>query len=165
AAYYPQPNRPGSITGANHFVQNSRPTVARDIVVARVDHQFNSSNQLMVRYFIAHEIDDNPGVFDVQADPTANGTNQTTHDGLANWTHTFRPDLLNEVRFGLNRRDYATYRHGLNENLAGKLGLTGVSDAGFPIVAITGFQGLGGAPSRTSSPLLDYQAQDAVSWF
>jgi hypothetical protein len=165
-AYWPLPDAPGSITGASNFLQNSRPTVARDIVVARVDHQFNSSNQLMLRYFIANEHDANPGVFpNPQADPSANKTDQTTHDGLANWTHTFRPNLLNEVRFGLVRRDYATYSDSLNQNLATKLGLTGVSGAGFPIVAVTGFQGLGLAPSRYSSPLLDYQAQEAVSWF
>jgi hypothetical protein len=166
AAYWPLPNQAGSITGANNFVQNSRPTLDRDIVVARLDHQFNSSNQLMARYFIAHQVNANPGVFSMkEADASARGTDQTTHDGLANWTHTFRPDLLNEFRFGLNRRDYATYLNGLNQDLAGKLGLTGVSDAAFPIVSVTGFQGLSGSPSRYSSPLLDYQVQDAVSWF
>ena len=166
ASYWPLPNTAGSITGANNFLQNSRPTLGRDIVVARVDHQFNSSNQLMVRYFIAKEHDGNPGVFpQPQADPTANKTDQTTHDGLANWTHTFRPNLLNELRFGLIRRDYATYSDALNQGFAGKLGLTGVSSAGFPIVAVTGFQGLGLAPSRYSSPLLDSQGQEAISWF
>ena len=165
-AYWPLPNAPGSITGANNYVQNSRPTVDRDIVVARVDHQFNPNNQLMVRYFIANEHDATPGVFPTpQSDSTATKTDQTTHDGLVNWNHTFRPNLLNEVRFSLVRRDYALYSYALNGNFASQFGLTGVSNAGFPIVNVTGIQTLGASPSRYSSPLLDYQFQEAVSWF
>jgi hypothetical protein len=166
AAFWPLPNVPGTITGGNNYRQNTIPKVDRDIVVARVDHQFNASNQFMSRFFIANEHDANPGYYPKpEADPSANKTDQTTYDGLANWTHTFRPNLLNEVRFSMVRRDYATYSYGLDGKFASQFGLSGVSDAGFPIVSVTGFQGLGGSPSRYSSPLDDYQFQEAVSWF
>src|SRR5262249_2659899 len=35
AAFWPLPNRPGTVTGANNFVANSRPEFTRNIVVAR----------------------------------------------------------------------------------------------------------------------------------
>src|SRR5262249_38267088 len=38
AAYWPEPNRPGTITGANNYSQNTRPSLDRDIVVSRFDH-------------------------------------------------------------------------------------------------------------------------------
>jgi hypothetical protein len=166
ASYWPQPNRPGTITGANNFSQNSRPSLDRDIVVARTDHQWNQSNQLMVRYFFAGSRNANPGIYgSAAADPSAATTDQLTHNLLGAWTHTFRSNLLNEFRLGLVRRDYFNQRYGKDQDFAGQLGLRGVSKAGFPIIAITGFQGLGGAPFRFSSPLLDYQIQEAVSWF
>ncbi|HTM47926.1 MAG TPA: carboxypeptidase regulatory-like domain-containing protein [Bryobacteraceae bacterium] len=166
SAFWPQPNQPGTITGANNFSQNTRPTLSRDIVVGRGDHQFNSSNQLFVRYFIAKSRNRNEGIWgSVNADPSASTTDQTTHNLLGTWTHTFHANLLNEFRAGFVRRDFFSQRYGKGEDFAAKVGLRGVSSAGFPIIGITGFQGMGGAPFRYSSPLLDYQIQESVSWF
>jgi Carboxypeptidase regulatory-like domain len=164
--YWPQPNRPATITGASNFGANTRPSLDRDIVVSRLDHQFNAANQLMVRYFFADGRNRNPGIWGIQgSDPSASKTDQLTHNILGGWTHTFRSNLLSEFRFGLVRRDFFSERNDLNTDYASKLGLKGVSSAAFPIVGITGFQTLSGAPSRYSSPLLDYQVQESISWF
>ena len=165
-AYWPEPNLPGTITGANNFSRNTRPFLNRHIVVARGDHQFNSKNQLMVRYFIAETAQGNPGITGVpESDTTASGTDQRTHNILGSWTYNVRPNMLNDFRFGLVRRHFFSYRFGKDEDLAGKLGLRGVSAAGFPIFNVSGFTGLGGAPFRYSSPLDDYQIQESVSLF
>jgi hypothetical protein len=165
-AFWPQPNRAGATTGASNFGANTRPSLDRDIVVSRLDHQFNAGNQLMLRYFFADDRNRNPGPWGIPAsDPSATGTDQLSHNILGAWTHTFRADLLNEFRLGLVRRDFFSQRKELNQNYAAKLGLKGVSEAAFPIVSITGFQALSSAPSRYSSPLLDYQVQESVSWF
>jgi Carboxypeptidase regulatory-like domain len=164
--YWPLPNRPGTITGATNFSLNTRPSLDRDIVVSRLDHQLRAGDQLMARYFFADDHNATPGIFpDPTADPSAGTTDQLTHNILGTWTHTFRSNLLNEFRFGLVRRDFYNQRFGLNEDIASKLGLKGVSNAAFPIINVTGFQALSSAPSRYSSPLLDFQAQEAVSWF
>jgi len=164
--YWPQPNRAGTVTGANNFGQNSRPTMNRNIVVGRIDHQFNPKNQLMVRYFLADTHNANPGLTERRAsDPSASRTDQKTHNLLGTWTHMFRSNLLNEFRLGLVRRDYFQQRYNRDEDWAGKLGLRGVSKSAFPIINVSGFTGLSGAPFRFSSPLLDYQIQEAVSWF
>jgi hypothetical protein len=165
-SYLPQPNRAATITGASNFGANTRPSLDRDIVVARLDHQFNAANQLMLRYFFADDRNRNPGTWGIQAsDPNATLTDQLSHNILGTWTHTFRSNLLNDFRFGLVRRDFYSQRNELNTDYASKLGLKGVSDAAFPIVAITGFQTISSAPSRFSTPLLDFQAQESVSWF
>ncbi|MCX6602084.1 MAG: TonB-dependent receptor [Acidobacteria bacterium] len=166
AAFWPDPNLPGTVTGANNFTLNTRPSLNRNIIVARGDHQINSRNQLMVRYFYAGTDQDNPGVTGKpQADPLASITEQRTDNILGSWTSNLRPSLLSDFRWGLVRREFANYRYGRDEDFAGKLGLRGVSAAGFPIFGVAGFQGLGGAPYRFSNPLLDYQIQESISWY
>jgi hypothetical protein len=163
---WPAPNQAGTITGANNFSLNSRPFTNRDIYVGRFDHQFRPADQLMVRYFLAQSNAGNPGVWgDTRADASASTTDQNTHNILGTWSHSFRPTVVNEFRFGLVRRDFYNQRYGKDDDFAGQAGLRGVSKAGFPIVGITGYTGLSGAPFRFSSPLLDYQIQNAISWF
>lgn len=166
SAFWPEPNVPGTVTGANNFTLNTRPSLDRNIIVGRGDHQINSRNQLMVRYFYAGTYQNNPGVTNrPQADPLAAITDQRTDNILGSWTWNLRPNLLSDFRLGLVRRAFANFRYGRDEDFAGKLGLRGVSGAGFPILGVAGFQGLGGAPFRFSNPLLDYQIQESLSWY
>src|SRR5262249_22862600 len=134
AAYWLEPDRPGTVTGANNYSQNTRPSLDRDIVVSRFDHQFNSSNQVMARYFISDSRNLNPGIYPetvLPADSSISSTDQRVQNILGTWTHTFRSNLLNEFRGGLVRRDYHLQRLGTGSNFAGKLGLKGVSEAAF----------------------------------
>lgn len=164
--FWPEPNAAGTVTGANNFTLNTRPDLKRNIWVARADHQFNSKNQLMVRYFYAGTRQDNPGITGQPvSDSVASQRDSRTDNIMGSWTSSLKPNMLNDLRFGLVKRDFFNYRYGIDEDYAGKLGLRGVSAAGFPIIAVAGYQGLGGAPFRYSSPLLDYQIQESVSWF
>ncbi len=165
--HWPEPNLAGSITGANNFSLNTRPSLSQDTILARGDHQINDRNQVMARYFLSDRRSRNPGVWEKPvSDPSASRTDQRTHNLLGTWTRTVRSNLVNEFRAGVVRRDFFSQRlAGRNEDVAGTLGLRGVSKAAFPIIGITGYTGLSGAPFRFSSPLLDYQIQDSVSWF
>lgn len=166
ATAWPAPNQPGTITGANNFSRNSRPFTNRNIYVSRFDHQFRPADQLMVRYFFAQSNAGNPGIWeDTRGDGSATTTDQNTHNILGTWNHTLRPTLMNEFKFGMVRRDFFSQRYGKDSDFAGQAGLKGVSKAGFPIIGVTGFTGLSGAPFRYSSPLLDFQVQNAISWF
>lgn len=166
SSVWPTSNQSGTITGANNFSLNSRPFTNRDIYVSRFDHQFRPKDQLMVRYFLAKTNSGNPGIWpDIRADGSASKTDQNLNNILGTWNHTLRTNILNEFRLGLVQRDFFSQRFGKDNDYAGQLGLRGVSKAGFPIIGITGVTGLSGAPFRFSSPLLDYQIQNAVSWF
>jgi len=161
------PNLPGTITGANNFSANTRPNQDRDTILARVDHVFRESDQLMVRYFVNYRNSQTPSITEEPAaDPTNSRTDQKVHNILGAWTHTFNPSLINEFRFGLVQRYFFSGRdEGLNEDWAQKLGLKGVSAVAYPIINVTGYVALSGAPSRFSNPLRDWQAQNAVSTF
>ncbi len=165
--FWPNPNQPGTITGANNFALNTRPQFDRDIFVTRFDHQFRAQDTLMVRYYINGNASTNPGVYgdSLPADPAATSTVGRTQSLLGAWTHTLRPSLLNEFRLGFVRRKNINERPGRDGSYASKLGLKGVSDVAFPIIGITGYNGLGAAPFRLQTPILDTQVQDAVSWF
>lgn len=164
--YWPLPNLPGTATGANNFSLNVRPTFTRNIVVTRFDHQFTERNQLMVRYYLNDNQTTNPGLYQEQAaDAVAALSEGQTQSVLGSWTHMIRSNLVNEFRLGHVRRKNIQDRFGRDEDLASRIGLRGVSGAGFPILSITGYQALGGSPFRLQTPILDTQAQNATSWF
>jgi hypothetical protein len=166
SANWPEPNRPGTVTGANNFAANSRPEFQRNIVVGRLDHQFRPTDQLMARYYNNDNQTENPGVWGrPEADPTAMLTEGRSQNILGIWTHLFRTDIINEFRIGHIRRKNIGRRFGADENLAGALGLQGVSGAAFPIMSITGMVGLSGNPFRLQTPIDDTQVQDSLSWY
>lgn len=167
AAYWPQPNRPGTITGANNFAANGRNQFVRNIVVARVDHQFSQKDQLMVRYYINDGDTDNQGVFGrPESDPAAALTRNQNSSILGSYTHMFRSNLMNDFRVTRLRRFGGNESYARGMDLPEQLGLTGVSQEGFPIIGITGFAGLGRAPFRLNNrPSDDVQYQESLSWF
>jgi hypothetical protein len=166
AAFWPQPNRPGTATGANNFSANSRPSFNRNIVVSRLDHQIRASDQLVVRYYINDNHTLDPGVWGIPvADPSATTSDGRTQSILGTETHTFNPQAINEFRYAFVRRANLQGRYQPGQDSASKLGLTGVSQVGFPILSVTGFVGLGGQPFRLQTPIQDTQVQDAVSLF
>ena len=165
-AYWPNPNRTGLITGANNFGANTHPSFNRNIVIGRLDHQFRPSDQLMVRYYINDNQTENSGAFGIpDSDPSATMSQGRSQNILGAWTHIFRPNLVNDLRFGHIRRKNIQQRAATGTNLAGKLGLKGVSDAAFPIVGITGVAGLGNNPFRLQTPIDDTQVQDSLAWY
>lgn len=167
ASAWPRPNQAGTVTGALNYGVNTRPQFNRDIFVTRFDHQFRPSDSLMARYYINDNQSENPGVYGnfEPADAAALETQGRTQSVLGAWTHSFRTNLMSEFRLGLVRRKNINVRPKLNSGIASQLGLRGVSDVAYPIIGITGFTGLGASPFRRQTPIVDVQAQDAVSWF
>ncbi|MFN0103196.1 MAG: carboxypeptidase regulatory-like domain-containing protein [Bryobacteraceae bacterium] len=167
AAFYPDPNRAATITGANNFGANTRPAFDRDILVARVDHQFRPADQVTLRYYVNDNESENPGVWrKPEADPSATIGGNNNSSWLASHTHLFTPQLINDFRVTRLRRFGGTTAAVLGTNLAQKLGLTGVSDQAFPIFNITAYATLGREPFRRNNrPSDDMQYQNSVSWF
>ncbi|MCL5743978.1 MAG: carboxypeptidase-like regulatory domain-containing protein [Acidobacteria bacterium] len=166
-AYWPLPNRAASITGANNYIGNTRPDFARNIVVARVDHQFRPSDQVMVRYYINDNDTENFGPRGMpESDPGAVKTSNQNSSILASHTHMFSARAVQEFRFARLRRFGGSQAYGRGKDYADKLGLNGVSNEAFPIFNIPGFAGLGREPFRiNSAPQHDDQYQDSVSYY
>jgi hypothetical protein len=165
--FYPLPNRAGTVTNANNYVGSSANRLNRDIVVARLDHQFRSSDLVTARYYINNSATNNSGTYGIlQSDPLADITDVRVQSILGAHTHIFRPNLLNELRVTHLRRKFLDSRPGHGENLAAAIGLSGVSDAAFPAFTIPGYATLGNpaAIARFQTPIVDNQILDSVSW-
>ncbi len=97
--HFPEPNRPGF----PNFI-NQQPIRRSDNQFdLRIDHTFSPKDHLFGRYIFAntHELNNELGI------TTLPGITEFLHfrgqNGVLGWTHTFGPDLLNEVRVGWQR--------------------------------------------------------------
>ncbi len=183
--YFPLPNRAGTITNANNFAGSSPNALNRDIIVGRLDHQFRPSDLVTARYYINDANTNNPGIYGNSAsDPLADTTNIRVQSILGSYTHIFTPSVTNEFRYSQMRRKFIDSRTVFGENLAAKIGLTGVSGAAFPAFTIPGYgvpagtvsgnvtiPGTGAAlgnpsmVSRYQTPIVDQQFLEDVSWY
>ena len=138
--YFPEPNRAGTLTNANNYTGSSRNVLNRDIVVGRLDHQFRLSDLVTARYYINDAGTDNSGTYGIPvADPLADVTDVRVQSILGAYTHLFTPSVTSDFRYTYLRRKFIDTRPGAGENLAAKIGLTGVSDAAFPAFTIPGY--------------------------
>lgn len=103
-ALYPNPNGPAvdSIRGT-YFFPTATPQDSANVTF-RLDHRFSEKYTVSARYIYNGLTNGNsldeifPGVGGV-------ATSQQSQNGAFNFIAAFRPDLVNEFRFGLNRTD------------------------------------------------------------
>ena len=165
--YYPLPNRPGTITSANNYGANSDSGLDRNIIVGKLDHELTTRDHLSARYYINDSFIDNRGSFpNPSASPDANTNDVRIQSILIGHTHTFSPTVINEAKVSYLQRKFIDMRYGAGQDLAGTLGLTGVSDAAFPGFTVPGYASLGANAnvSRIQTPIRDTQILDAVSY-
>jgi len=140
----------------------------RHILVAKVDHQFRPKDQFSVRYYLNESDSADRGAFGIpESYPEAFLQNARIQSVLGSHIHVFRSNLVNELRATYLRRRFIDNRYGAGEDLAGKIGLKGVSNAGLPTFVLPGYIGLGGLTnvSRTQTPIEDTQIHNAVSYY
>ncbi len=165
--YFPLPNRQGTATNASNYVGNSSSTLNRNIIVARLDHQFRASDLVTARYYINDSGAATTGTYGIPvSDPLSDITDVRVQSLLGAYTHIFGPNVANELRYTYLRRKFIDKRPGYQENLAGTLGLAGVSNAAFPAFTIPGYATLGNpsAVFRFQTPIVDQQLLDSISW-
>ncbi|MGH9344645.1 MAG: hypothetical protein ACRD19_12910, partial [Terriglobia bacterium] len=157
--YIPLPNLPGETQ--NYHTQLSLPN-ENQFIMGRVGQQFSAKDNLAVFYFYAsgHStgVSDFPGI--TSTDTSRNQNLSVTE------THNFGPHLINTVSANFNRtRSFTTNPFAFNQNIAGALGILGVStspmDWGLPSIGFTNFTSLGDAtPSLSRDQTLRFS--DAV---
>jgi len=164
--YYPLPNREGTASNANNYAGNSDATLDRDILVGRIDHQLRTTDLLTVRYYINDSATNVTGSYgNAAADPLADSTDVRVQSLTTAHTHIFTPTLVNELRATYLRRKFINRRPGLGSNLAGTIGLRGVTAQAFPAFDIPGYAALSSAAvSRFQTPILDRQLLESLSW-
>lgn len=141
--YIPSPNLPGQVQ--NYHVQLSLPTSSQ-IIMGRVGHQISSKDNLAVVYFYdSSHTDGITGFPNIPSTTTTRMQNATLTE-----THNFGPKTVNNFAVNFNRaRTYVTNPFSFNQNIAGELGITGVSqdpmDWGLPSIGFTNFSSLSDA--------------------
>ena len=151
ARAYPGPNTSDPV---RNFLSNPINELEDDAIIARVDQQIGNSNRLMARfnYQNIHELQP-VNLFGrttiIPGYGREQGATRFVTSGLSD-THTFTTNLLGEFRVGFNRwkLDYLQQDH--ENDVAGDLGLPGLSrkpiDFGFPLLSMGGvYENLGSA--------------------
>lgn len=96
-ALYPAPNRPG----VPNYVNQTPDRRQDDIFDVRVDETLTSKDQLFARYLYGNTNQ----VFPESLPPFSLFQHYRGQNAVLGWTHTFGPNLLNDLRLGF-QRDY-----------------------------------------------------------
>jgi hypothetical protein len=165
--YYPRPNRAGTVTNASNFVGNSEASLSRDIVVAKTDYAVTGDDRLTVRYYLNESGTSTTGSYgNPVADPLGDTADVRVQSLLAAHTHSFTSNVANELRITYLRRKFVDRRPGLNQDLAGAIGLRGVTPSAFPAFTIPGYAPLSNPNlARFQTPITDTQILESLSWF
>ena len=153
AGLYPKQNLTSSPCGGENYTAVVDRKVYTNDYVGRFDHRWGSKNTAFFRYNLTTDSEFSPS--GLPTGVPGFGTNRDdwfTATGI-DWTHTFSPTLLNEVKFDYNRWQYHWTTQDQGNLIASQLGLKGLltapRDIGIPNLSFGGFDGMG---SDTSYP-------------
>ncbi len=159
--YIPKPNLPGSVQ--NYHLQESLPSNS-DRLMGRVGYQASAKDTMSVMYFLqwdsARSVSNYPAFTS-----SSSGLGQNV---MLNETHVFSPHFINTLMANFNRRRNSVLNpFAYQQNIAGKLGITGISqnprDWGVPVINFTNFGGLNDTiPSLTRNQT--FRAMDTLLW-
>src|SRR5712692_4615843 len=98
--FWPAPNVAGAAQGANNFIANVSARTYDQTGLVKVDYNFTEKDHLSARW-----IEYSGRTFTAGALPLlgGNGNLPASHSDVIDYTHTFSPRLLNEVRLGFSR--------------------------------------------------------------
>lgn len=166
---YPLPTAAGA---ANNYTRVGNEEQNQDQFDVRIDHRFNDNSTVFGRFSYAKDFSDPVAPLPEGSGAIANGAIGTTDTRarslVLNHTLAFRPNLLNEFRFGYTGRDVqrrSTALIGDNSDL-----LRGVPDAAafrdsLPLISIAGFQQLGSNANTSTDFSTDVtEIYDAISY-
>jgi hypothetical protein len=126
AALYPSPNV--SLGGGN-FLSDPRKTESRNNFDIRVDHTFSDRDNFFTRFSYEDQPSFIPSPFSNALDggSFADGTEDDSYRSVAiSEVHTFRTNLINELRLGYNRINSHRLNLNYNQNVSQQLNFPGV---------------------------------------
>ena len=164
--YYPLPNQPGNIAGANNYIGNGVSGSPADFYMAKIDHNFSDRDRVAIRYMRVSGTSSLVSIYPQNGagDPT-NTAENTIQYYYGSWNHVVSPNQINDLRFTYNDRVFHNLSAGLGGKYPSKLGLQGVPDDAFPRIAPAGFAALGAAQQeRRQYPIRQQQMVDNYTW-
>jgi hypothetical protein len=167
---YPEPNAaPTDGIAANNYQAHTRSYKANNQGDIKIDYQIGSHDKLSSFYAMSTAYD---GTTPVLAISFSGPNLYPTKLGGANWVHTFTPSLMNSLRVGFTRTEWA---QNFSVDSTGQFGTNGNQKVGinFPNQTLPGYswQSIGGGIFGGGNPvygggLIDntYSYIDALSW-
>jgi hypothetical protein len=164
--FFPATNYGGAENVVGSYRDLWKQVMRKEQVDVRIDHQFSERNSLFSRFSAARL----PNGSLEGGLPTIGARKQRreARNFILSDTHTFRPDLVNEFRFGIVR-GYNPYSGPVNgPEIVKELGLTNLpanlpNVEALPTISISGYQGISQIIYWRPAEMI-YQWQDNVSW-
>ena len=102
-AFYPQPNTTGvAITNANNFFGLGSSPLDKEIYGLRLDHYLTATRRIAGRYTWDKTLQGVPNFYDNVAEIQTSDLPLQRHSGFVSYSDSIRPNLLFDVRGGLN---------------------------------------------------------------
>jgi outer membrane receptor protein involved in Fe transport len=154
--YVPLPN----VSGANNFLQQFGTPFDSDQYTIRADHEFGRNDRFMARYF-------STAASSFSASGRLPGFGRVmdyTYNQLAAaHTHVFRPNLLNETRFGYYK--FPAPASDTQRIDPRSVGIVPMNDVpGLPGILVTGFLGYGYTGNDYADEQNNFQFADTLTW-
>ena len=100
SGFYPLPNATGTNNGlTNNYLYGSNSAIDQDQGDVKIDYNLGTNDRISGRYSRLWANDPSANTFKLFDDAF---TYDNAHSGVANWTHTFGPNIVNEARVGVN---------------------------------------------------------------
>ncbi len=139
---YPLPNLPGTV---QNYFSNQNLSRPYDSYLARVDHNFNSTNSIFGKVFYSKSNEDRYNFLETADSVTQGFEIRTNKGGSIDYTSTLSSYLVFDVRSSLN--DFVQERIQANPTSAASLGFTGIApltaSSVFPRFDFTNYETLG----------------------
>lgn len=166
--FYPQPNRPDPVQNyAGAPILRDR----NDSFDVRGDHQISRNSDLAVRYSLGDRDYYEPyaGATFASIPGFGNNVSRRAQNLMAAETHTFKPSLLNELRFGFTRVAFSVAHQNQGVSLNQQVGLPEPSsnprDWGLAFVSVAGIGSIGDEYNNPQSgTTTTFQIIDHVTW-
>jgi hypothetical protein len=165
AAAIPSPN----ISGANNYFKEGPRNTDDNRFAFRADQKLSDKDNFFARYQLQDQNQPQVGLF---AGTILSGDDNVTANAqgvVANETHTFGPNLINEARFGWTRLDWKGVPVYSGQNINSQVGIQGTPiqagiTGGLAAINFTnGLSGFGGANVEEDLNGV-YQGSDTLTW-
>jgi outer membrane receptor protein involved in Fe transport len=166
---------PDPLTGglAANYGTNPPQPVTRSNYDVKIDHNFSSRDQAFFRLSRHFSDQDIPGSLPLPAvgNTAASLSRYPLLQGVASYTRTLAPTVVNEFRSGITRLNIEARHQNWGRDASQEAGIPGVNVTGDPYasgltrVNLTGYEGLGDSGGRPAIIVSEnYQLNDALTW-
>lgn len=169
AIYFPSPNYGGPALEVGNFRDMPRPGINGvtifDKVDTRIDHNFSSRDTLFGRFSYSR-MPLNAYVKNAVLPLGHRISLRTANSAVLSWTHTFSPDLLNELRAGYTRDRNFIQSGIVGSELLQQVGLQGISVSdipAYPIISVSGLSAAGQVPNFLGAGT-NFEFTENLSW-